>query len=107
MSDYACGFLEGIEYLLDVGAKVDLKNKKGESCLAWLRKHLEDAIAGVRSRTKAPLQPLSQLPRKKTENVKEMDEGYDWLVDVMGEKKKRKRPIGENIFSEILKLCPN
>ena len=64
----------------------------------------KDAIAGVRSSTKAPLQPLSQLPRKKTENVKEMDEGYGWLVDDMGEKKKRKRPIGENIFSDKKKV---
>jgi len=64
----------------------------------------KDAIAGVRSSTKSALQPLSQLPRKNTESVKEMDEGFDWIVDDVGEKKKRKRPIGENILSDKKKI---
>ena len=36
-------------------------------------------------KSKSALQPLSQLPRKNTESVKEMDEGFDWIVDDVGE----------------------
>ena len=52
-------------------------NEEIESCPGRTQKCPDLALKG-RS-VKSALQPLSQLPRKNTESVKEMDEGFDWI----------------------------
>ena len=46
LSGCARGFLDGIEFLMSKGAKVDLRNKKGESCLSWLQYRVKEGKKG-------------------------------------------------------------